>query len=113
MQVDTHVYGSWGGYRTLFASQGIDAGDLPLEREVLTERDHYNEYVMTRLRTMWGISMEEVRERFGLNYYDYLMEQAETFVRNDLLALQDEQLLVTPKGKFLSDGIASDLFKIL
>lgn len=104
---------SWNVSNNSKYIQAIDTGDLPLEREVLTERDHYNEYVMTRLRTMWGISMKEVRERFGLNYYDYLMEQAETFVRNHLLVLEDEHLVVTAEGKFLSDGIASDLFKIL
>lgn len=104
---------SWNVSNNTKYIRQIEAGQLPLEREVLSERDHYNEYVMTRLRTMWGISLEEVKQRFGLKYYDYLMTQAEIHVREKLLALEEEHLAVTPEGKFLCDGIASDLFKIL
>lgn len=104
---------SWNVSNNTKYIKAIETGTLPLERESLTERDHYNEYVMTRLRTMWGISLEEVRQLFGLDYHDYLMEQAKTHVRDNLLTVEEEFLVVTPKGKFLSDGIASDLFKII
>ena len=104
---------SWNVSNNSKYIKAIEAGELPLERETLTQRDHYNEYVMTRLRTMWGISLEEVRLRFGMDYYDYLMGQSEDFVRDNLLSINDEHLLVTKEGKFLSDGIASDLFKII
>jgi len=104
---------SWNVSNNTKYIKTIEAGELPIEREELTLRDHYNEYVMTRLRTMWGISLEEVRLRFGMEYYDYLMGQSEDFVQDKLLFMQDEHLVVTSEGKFLSDGIASDLFKIL
>jgi len=90
----------------------IEDENLPLEREALTKQDQYNEYVMTRLRTMWGISLEEVTELFGAEYYDYLLQQAQSLIEKQLLFLDDEILIVTRKGKFLSDGIASDLFKL-
>ena len=90
----------------------IEEDSLPLEREVLSKQDQYNEYVMTRLRTMWGISLQEVQEFFGVEYYDYLIKQTESHLEKELLTLDDEFLTVTKKGKFLSDGIASDLFRI-
>jgi coproporphyrinogen III oxidase-like Fe-S oxidoreductase len=98
----------------------IDAGTLPLERERLSGIDKYNEYVMTRLRTQWGISLDEMRDLFGKKYHDYLLEQAQPHFDTGTLAVVTsgnsskenyiEKLIVTKKGKFLSDGIASDLF---
>ncbi|MEM7187590.1 MAG: radical SAM family heme chaperone HemW [Bacteroidota bacterium] len=103
---------SWNVANNAKYIQGIEAGELPLERETLSTRDRYNEYVMTRLRTMWGISLEEVQREFGTDYHSYLLEQANVHVGNELLEHTKSHLIVTPKGKFLSDGIASDLFRL-
>ena len=80
--------------------------------EVLSTADQYNEYVMTGLRTIWGVSLSTVLEKFGSEYYNYILSASETFITQQLLYIDNDKLLVTAKGKFLSDGIASDLFKI-
>lgn len=67
---------------------------------------------MTGLRTIWGVSLDKVETDFGLNYKKYLLEQAEIFINQHLLYIDGNTLLTTKKGKFLSDGIASSLFKI-
>ena len=85
---------------------------LPMETETLSTTDKYNEYVMTGLRTIWGVSMKKVEKDFGLNYKKYLLEQSQKHINEHLLYLDDDKLRVTKKGKFLSDGIASDLFKL-
>ncbi|MCK0123865.1 radical SAM family heme chaperone HemW [Gelidibacter sp. F2691] len=85
---------------------------VPIETETLSITDKYNEYVMTGLRTIWGVSLEKVETDFGLDYKTYLLEQSQKHILEHLLYLEDDKLLVTTKGKFLSDGIASDLFKI-
>jgi len=90
----------------------ISEGELPMETEVLSKKDRYNEYVMTGLRTIWGVSLIRIKEEFGKQYYLYLMQQAEQKIKEQLLYIDDDILLVTPEGKFLSDGIASDLFLI-
>ncbi|MAP55505.1 radical SAM family heme chaperone HemW [Altibacter sp.] len=92
--------------------QKIGEGILPIEREQLTTRDKYNEYVMTRLRTHTGASLKEIEQRFGSKYREYALQQAEEFIEEDLLTLTHSVLKVTPKGKFLSDGIASGLFLV-
>jgi len=66
--------------------------------------------VMTRLRTMWGIQLEEVEKLFGKKYLEYLLMQTQLHIKNDFLIRENDRLMVTKKGKFLSDGIASDLF---
>ena len=82
------------------------------EIETLTQTDQYNEYVMTGLRTIWGVSLLKVEKDFGSNFKDYLIEQSEIFINQQLLYIDAEHLRVTKEGQFLSDGIASELFKI-
>ncbi|MEO6346373.1 MAG: radical SAM family heme chaperone HemW [Aquaticitalea sp.] len=92
--------------------KSLEENVLPIETETLSTTDKYNEYIMTGLRTIWGVSMEKVETDFGINYKKYLLEQSQKHIIEHLLYLDDGKLLVTKKGKFLSDGIASDLFKI-
>tara|TARA_R110000787_G_scaffold271063_4_gene378165 strand:- start:1760 stop:2893 length:1134 start_codon:yes stop_codon:yes gene_type:complete len=90
----------------------IQQNQLPIEREFLSITDQYNEYVMTGLRTIWGVSLEKVTTDFGETYCDYLLLQSEKYRNEDLLYIEDEKLKTTKKGKFLSDGISADLFKL-
>ena len=92
--------------------RAIEKGELPMETEFLSKNDKYNEYVMTGLRTSWGISLEKIQNEFGEKYSTYLIQQIEKFVEQQLLILSEDQLVATKKGKFLVDGIASDLFMI-
>lgn len=85
---------------------------LPHEVEKLSLNDRYNEYVMTGLRTIWGVSLEKIDKEFGKDFLSYLLENAEVFVQNGKLTVEDGILKTTLKGKFFCDGIASDLFMI-
>jgi len=90
--------------------KAIQNDELPIETEILTISDRYNEYIMTGLRTIWGVSLDRIENEFGLEYLDYLKKQAHKFLSDDLLSIENNILKPTPKGKFLTDGIASDLF---
>jgi oxygen-independent coproporphyrinogen-3 oxidase len=90
--------------------KAIQNNELPIETEILTVSDRYNEYIMTGLRTIWGVSLERIEKEFGSEYLNYLLEQAQKFLNDDLLSIENNILKPTPKGKFLTDGIASDLF---
>lgn len=90
--------------------KSIQENKLPIEIETLTKTDRYNEYIMTGLRTIWGVSLERIEQEFGKTYLDYLNQQAAKFIKDHLLFVDDNILRTTKKGKFLSDGIASDLF---
>ncbi|GAB2760304.1 radical SAM family heme chaperone HemW [Actinomadura fibrosa] len=92
--------------------KAIEQGNLPMETEELSLTDRYNEYVMTRLRTKWGISVAEVESEFGKEVKDYLLNEAENLIAKGLLVQQEGRIKVSKKGKFLSDGIAADLFLV-
>ncbi|MDR7369477.1 radical SAM family heme chaperone HemW [Flavobacterium aquidurense] len=90
--------------------KSIQENILPIETEVLSKSDRYNEYIMTGLRTIWGVSLEIIEKEFGLEYLNYLQKQSQKFLNDDLLSIENDILKPTAKGKFLTDGIASDLF---
>jgi oxygen-independent coproporphyrinogen-3 oxidase len=90
--------------------KSIQENILPIETEILSKSDRYNEYIMTGLRTIWGVSLERIEKEFGLEYLDYLKKQSQKFLNDDLLSIENNILKPTAKGKFLTDGIASDLF---
>ncbi|MEN1784614.1 MAG: radical SAM family heme chaperone HemW [Bacteroidota bacterium] len=92
--------------------KALEAGEVPITYETLSTTDRYNEYVMTGLRTIWGVSLLKVEQELGGSYAKYLKKQAQKYVDEHLLFWDDAVLLATKKGKFLVDGIASDLFML-
>lgn len=100
----------WNVSNNTLYIKSIQEGKLPIETETLSKTDRYNEYVMTGLRTIWGISFERILTEFGQTYLDYLNQQAAKYIEDHLLFVDENVLRTTRKGKFLSDGIASDLF---
>ncbi len=103
---------SWNCSNNMKYIRTIGLGLLPSETEVLSQDDRYNEFVMTGLRTMWGISLTKVRTGFGVDCYNHLMKESQKHIEKQLLIRERDTLLLTKKGKFLADGIASDLFMV-
>ncbi|TLP74513.1 radical SAM family heme chaperone HemW [Maribacter sp. ACAM166] len=92
--------------------RSIEQGVVPMEVEVLTVADQYNEYVMTGLRTIWGVSLLRIGSEYGEKHKEYALLQSDKYIKEGLLLLQDDVLKTTQKGMFLADGIAADLFMV-
>jgi oxygen-independent coproporphyrinogen-3 oxidase len=101
---------SWNVSNNSLYIKALQENQLPNEVEILSITDRYNEYVMTGLRTIWGVSLDKIKIEFGSIYADYLMMQVQKFLNDDLVFIDENVLKPTKKGKFLTDGIASDLF---
>lgn len=104
------LFRAWNIRNNSIYIKQIQQGILPSEKETLTVTDRYNEYVMTGLRTIWGVSKEKITKEFGSDYANYLEQQSEKFIEQQLLFWEDALLRTTKQGKFLADGIAADLF---
>ncbi len=92
--------------------KAIAAGNLPQQTEKLSTTDSYNEYIMTRLRTKFGVSTDDIQQKFGKVYRDHFLKETGKFLEDQLMERTGNTFHITPKGKFLSDGIAADLFYI-
>jgi oxygen-independent coproporphyrinogen-3 oxidase len=90
--------------------QELGTKKIPFTLEVLTLENKFNEYIMTSLRTQWGIDLEKIKIDYGLDYKNKLLAFADEHINDNLLALADEKLKLTTKGKLFADKIAADLF---
>ena len=88
----------------------INDGRSYYKREELTTIDQYNEYVMTGFRTIWGVSTEFLETNFNLKFKHYFIEKIQKHIDQKNIILNDNVYTTTKKGRFLADGIASDLF---
>ena len=101
---------SWNISNNSLYLKSLQENKHPNETEILSKTDRYNEYIMTGLRTIWGVSLDRIENEFGKDYLNYLKNQSQKFIKDELLFIENEILKPTKKGKFLTDGIASDLF---
>jgi oxygen-independent coproporphyrinogen III oxidase len=80
------------------------------EEETLTIEQQLNEYVMTALRTIEGISLEKIEKQFGKENVSRILLTAEKYIIAGKMISEPPSLLLTAQGKFFADGIAADLF---
>ncbi len=90
--------------------KALENDKIPQETEDLSLSDKYNEYVMTRLRTKFGVELSEVSGKFGEAYKAHFLELVKPLQKENLIKEENGVFHITSKGKFLSDGIAADLF---
>ncbi|NOZ34251.1 MAG: radical SAM family heme chaperone HemW [Chlorobi bacterium] len=80
------------------------------KKEILSEKDKYNDYIITRLRTMWGVDINFVKKKICENYAEFLVEKAQKHIEKGNLTEKKNILYVTEQGKFIEDFIIEDLF---
>ena len=90
----------------------IEKGELDREEESLSKKDQYNEYIMTGLRKIEGLSLEYIELTYGKMYAAYFEAQVSRHLKERNFFWDGDFLKITPKAKFLTDGLAADLFKI-
>ena len=103
---------SWNVSNNHNYAKSIISGVLDLKIEKLSIKDLYNEYLMTALRTYEGVSLDHVKKTFGKRYTMYLEDQVKRHFKYRNLFWDGDFLKVTKKAKFLTDGIAADLFLV-
>ncbi len=80
------------------------------EIEILTPVQQMNEMILTSLRTMWGLDVALFRARFGEKNAGTLEKQFPKLIQDQLIDIKGTQAIITDRGKFISDGIISNLF---
>lgn len=87
----------------------IFQGKLANETEILSKSDQFNDYLITSLRTMWGLNTEIINTKYGLKYLNHILEKSKKFITLNLLEKQNNTLKLSEKGMFVSDSIIQDL----
>ncbi|HOK26865.1 MAG TPA: coproporphyrinogen III oxidase, partial [Bacteroidales bacterium] len=71
-----------------------------------------NEYILTSLRTMWGIDLDYIEINFSKEGYDYVMNLSRKFIDYGLMRLENNHLVLTNTGKMISDNIISEFMMV-
>lgn len=100
----------WNISNTTKYIQEVMAGKAVFEREILTKDQQFNEYVMTALRTMWGIDKSVLSECFGYEKMAHALKSAQKYLMDGRMEETSSHIKITPAGKFFADGIAAELF---
>jgi len=88
--------------------KALKGGKLLFEKEELDIKTKFNEYIMTSLRTMWGIDLEYVEKIFEKEGYDYVINLSGKFINYGLMRQENNNLVLTNQGKMISDNIISE-----
>lgn len=80
------------------------------EAEELSVLERQHEYLMTRLRTQWGVSLRDYASLFSEQAVEDLLRRADSYIRRGDLLLSDDVLRLSPSGIFISDAILVELF---
>jgi oxygen-independent coproporphyrinogen III oxidase len=89
---------------------GIYSGNIPAQQEVLSIEDRVNEYIMTSLRTMWGMSLKKLEKDFGANARSLVASSLNEPLEKGFVTIEDELVKLTSQGKLFADKIAAELF---
>lgn len=90
--------------------RSLEKGELNFEKEELTINQCYNEYVLTSLRTIWGLSLMRIENDFGKEHLEYCLMEVEKYIQSEDVLSEENKLYLSDKGKLIADKIASDLF---
>lgn len=86
----------------------INSGEFYYESEQLDTKARFNEYIMTSLRTMWGIDLEYIEKTFEKEGYDYVVNLSAKFRDYGLMKQDKKNLVLTNQGKMISDNVISE-----
>jgi oxygen-independent coproporphyrinogen-3 oxidase len=106
------LYRSWNISNNKKYIDQIQSGKLFYKKEILSKVDQYNEYIMTGLRTMWGISINFIENKFGKNFKNHFLKSIKKYIDQKLIHISNDMYITTDSARFLADGIAADLFII-
>jgi oxygen-independent coproporphyrinogen-3 oxidase len=85
---------------------------LLFEIEELDLRTRFNEYIMTSLRTMWGIDLAYVEAEFEKEGYDYINNLSGKFIGYGLMRHEKNSLILTDQGVMIADNIISEFIMV-
>lgn len=88
--------------------KAINSGKPFFESEELDTKARFNEYIMTSLRTMWGIDLDYVEKMFEKEGYDYVVNLSGKYKAYGLMRQDKKNLVLTNQGKMISDNIISE-----
>lgn len=88
----------------------ISKNEKYFETEYLSDSDRYNEFILTKMRTMWGIDKKDLAVKFGKKFFIYFEKEIKESVEKEWVIENGDIYTLSDKGKLFADRISSSLF---
>lgn len=95
---------------SLYIKNVNDKNESYFEKEILSESDQFNEYILTSLRTIWGIDAEVLKNKFSSEITNAFNQKINAYISKEMIRFTNNQYVLTSNGKLFADKIASELF---
>lgn len=82
------------------------------EEEIIDEKTAFNEYVLTRLRTTWGMDTSFLTTNFSEEINTHFNREIKQYLNSSYLEIENNKITLTQEGIFIADKITSDLFLV-
>lgn len=90
----------------------LENGEAYFEEEQLGKKEHYNEFILTRIRTKWGVDTSLLNERYGTEYFEYFLARIDKYKENGTIIHNNNKVTLARHGLLVSDEIMSELMII-
>jgi len=100
----------WNKANNVFYIKSIEQNIIPFEKEILTETQKLNEYILTSLRTSEGLDLKYIEDTFSINERKRIENLIMNEVEKKNILIRKEKIILTDEGKLFADGISVKLF---
>jgi len=100
----------WNTVKNIFYIKSLQENTIPFEKEILTDKEKTDEYIMTSLRTIEGLDLNFIDNNFSNAERERIENILETKIEKENFFRQNEKIILTDKGKLFADAIAVELF---
>lgn len=102
----------WNVANNIKYIKALNNGEVYFEEEEIDEKTAFNEYVLTRLRTIWGIDLMYIKSNFNEEINNHFQKELSPYLKSPYLLTDNNKITLTQEGIFIADKITSDLFYI-
>ena len=103
---------SWNVANNTKYIKAINQNTPYFEEELIDETTAFNEYILTRLRTIWGLDLEYIKNTFNPILLHHFEKELEAYKNSELITISKNKVTLTTKGIFVVDKITTDLFYV-
>jgi len=100
----------WNKANNAIYIKSIDENIIPFEKENLAQSQVLNEYIMTSLRTIEGMDLNFIENKFSIVQRKRIESIAKNEIESEKISFRDNKIILTNAGKLFADGIAVKLF---
>jgi len=100
----------WNFCRIKDYIKAMNTYEVFYEKEELSKKQKFNEYILTRLRTMWGCNSDLIKQEFGKILADHFLKAVKNYVDTGLIKKYGDTYILSDEGELLADAITTELF---